>query len=234
MFDDEGAVNGWADASPADSEGEFLPEFDRDDGAGADVGNSSYYSTEPETVEEADPEIRGREGFIPRDRYDQVHGRAQQLEQELLWQRERNELAQRAMAAGYRDVEQFEHDDSWARSNHYDGIEQYLEMRQTSPGTHPASFLGTPPETGGGGEVGSASTHEKDMPTQSCRHGTRYGGRHRQIHPLAQPLRDVAEDVLIGHAGGGPVAEVLLQIADGFVPVRCPVQGRDLLDVGGE
>jgi len=137
MFDEEGAVNELADASPADSEG-FVPECGADedwvysDDPAAEFGDPSHFATGPENVEEDDSDAHhGREAFIPRDRFDQVHGRAQQLEQELLWHRERNELAQRAMAAGYRDVAQFEHDDAWARANHYEGIEQYLATRES-------------------------------------------------------------------------------------------------------
>jgi len=137
MFDEEGAVNGLADASPADSEG-FVPEYGADedwvysDDPATEFGEPSFEATGPVNVDEDDSESHrdGREAFIPRDRFDQVHGRAQQLEQELMWQREQNELAQRAMAAGYRDVAQFEHDDAWARANHYEGIEQYRAMQE--------------------------------------------------------------------------------------------------------
>src|SRR3569833_298664 len=118
MFDDEGAVNELADVSPTDSE-----DWVYSDEPTAAVGERSYLEAEPVTVDEDDPDDPEdrREAFIPRDRFDQVHGRAQELERELLWQREQHELARRAMAAGYRDVAQYEQDDAWARAHHYAG-----------------------------------------------------------------------------------------------------------------
>lgn len=121
------ATRHWRDGSapPVDTNASEVGSQDDDDtqqpenaGEGGEAGEEGTEGT--------------RSAFIPRDRFDQVHGRAQQLEQETATLKERETVITRAMAAGYRDLAAFEHDDKWAKANNYENIERYLEEREQS------------------------------------------------------------------------------------------------------
>lgn len=130
----EGAVKFFADAPPADSEEEGIAQpvdvngEDPTNDPSAEFGGQPYETQGPENLGEDDSEERGgREGFIPRDRFDRVNDRVHELEEALRREREMHHNVHRALAAGYDDLHQFEGDDAWARGHGYEGIEHYRE-----------------------------------------------------------------------------------------------------------
>lgn len=134
MLRNEGAVKGYADASPADSD---------DEARGDSPADRPTVSVGPENGGDNYPEAQdGREAFIPRDRFDQVNGRAQQLDRELQWHRDHSALVQRALTAGYRDLDDFQRDDNWARSQGFHGIDEYRAAAGRDRGGSPSAGRG--------------------------------------------------------------------------------------------